>query len=164
MKKILILFLAIIPIVRASGQDIDFLKPLNFLSKDDYRKYENEVHLRSNYILNIPVSGDSSRMISLRVIRNWASGTPDYHLPVDQSILSLAKNNDDMIDLYIVSMTKWVLENKSDASSEEKLKLNSFLILLDYCADPGNKVRITKNIQSAIDAKNDGKLQEYLSQ
>ena len=117
----------------------------------------------ANYVLSVPVEDENSnRLITLQTIIKWMSGTPDYQFEIDESITNLFKKNDSVLGLYMASMTKFVLENRDKTGDKNEVKYNTYSILLDYCDNPVNKVKMTKELQKAIDKKKDGKLKEYL--
>ena len=89
-------------------------------------------------------------------------GTPNYVFELNRTIISMAKNNNNLLDIYMAAMTKFILENKELAENSDEITYQSFIIFLNYCANPGNKVPLTRKIQKAIDAKNNNRLRNYI--
>jgi hypothetical protein len=143
-------------------QNFNLIKYIQYNSDIDYRVFEKDVHECADYILNVPVSNDSNRDIAIQALVKWMRGTPDYVFELNNTILSIAKQNDKVLYIYMAAMAKFELENKSEADKPEEVTYQSFVIFLDYCANPGNKVTITRKIQKAIDAKNTNRLRSYL--
>ena len=163
MKRYLFFLFLLFPVIKSHSQDFTDLQSLEFKSNDDYKKYEHRVLDCSNYVLSVlSEDTDTNRILALQTIIKWMSGTPDYQFEIDESITSLIKKNESILGLYMASMTKFVLENKEKAAEKNEVKYNTYLILLDYCGNPTNNVKLTKELQKAIDKKNEGKLKEYL--
>jgi len=158
------LFFPIFFLILQSGlcQNFNIIKYIQYNSDIDYRVFENDIHECANYILNVPVSNDSNRDEAIQALIKWMRGTPDYVFELNNTILSIAKQNDKALNIYMAAMAKFVFENKSEADNPQEVTYHSFVIFLDYCANPGNKVTITRRIQKAIDAKNTNRLRSYL--
>lgn len=145
------------------GQNPDEWQALEFTSADDYRAHETKILECANFVMTMPAAASNpARQIAMGAIARWMSGTPDYSFTIDESIGKLMEKNEAVLSVYMASMTKFVLENKTQASNEPAVKLNSFEHLLNYCEDQNNKVPMTKDLKKAIDAKNKGKLKQYL--
>lgn len=163
MKINVILFLLLLSAFISRGQDYSSFQSLEFKSKDDYKQYEDKVLEMATYVLSVPIdNANKNRLIALQTIINWMSGTPDYQFGIDASIEPLMKKNDEIIGLYMASMTKYSLSNKEKASDPGAVKLNSFSMLLEYCEKESNGIRKFKELDKAITARNNGKLKEYL--
>lgn len=146
------------------AQDFEKIAGIEFKQKSDFKSYETEVLQCANYILQQPNDKDNvNRLLSLQTVIKWMSGTPDYTFAIDESIGAVMKKNDDVLGVYMAAMTKFVLENPDQAKDQSAVKLNAFAYLLDYCANPVNKIKQTKELEKAIEAKKDDKLKEYLS-
>ena len=102
------------------------------------------------------------RLHALQYIIRWMSGTPDYNFILDAKATKFAKNNDDLLGLYMAAMTKYVLENKAESKNENKIKLNALKIIINYAKDKENNVKINKDLKKAIEADENGNLEDYL--
>ncbi|MOA00187.1 hypothetical protein D3C78_1195370 [compost metagenome] len=103
-----------------------------------------------------------NRLVAAKAIINWISGTPDYKFEIDASIAKLSEKDNMVLALYMAALTKYVLENPSNAKDAALVKLNSYKILLNYCENKDNKVKQSKELKKLIEAKNHGKLEEAL--
>lgn len=156
----IILFLsAFLP---CASQDFSTLKYLTFNSDTEYRVYEKDVLACSDYILSVPAKEDSNRAVAVSVLIRWMRGTPDFYFQLDDWIISISKKDQYLLHIYMAAVTKFMLENREMAENPEEVSYQAYLIFLNYCANPANKVKISKKIQKAIDAKNQGILREYL--
>ena len=161
MRFILFAFL-LLPSIPGFSQDFNRLKLLQYTDDVDYRVFENDMLECADYILSVPVSGDSNRDIAVQALIRWMRGTPDYVFELNRPILAMAKEDHDILDIYMAAMTKSILEHKEIADDPEEVAYRAFTVFLNYCANPGNKVPITRRIQKAIDAKNKNRLRSYL--
>lgn len=168
MKKIAIVFCftlaGVVQLNNVIAQDFKKIVEIEYEKKEDYKPHEAEMLLCANYILQHPADKDNvDRLVALQAIIKWMSGTPDYKFSIDESITSLSKKNDDVLGIYMAALTKFVLENPDQSKNQSAIKLNAFTYLLDYCVQSSNKIKRTKEISKAIDAKNNNSLKEYLS-
>jgi hypothetical protein len=147
----------------ASAQNFSEWEAISFNKAEDYRKHEGTVLDISNYILNTPRKADDrNQVIAFRTLLKWMSGTPDYSFSLDNSLDDVMKNNEDVLGIYMASMTKYVLENKDKAKDAKAVKLNAFTTMLSYCEKEGNGIKQTKGMKKALEAKNKGELAQYL--
>ena len=132
--------------------------------KEDYDATADNAALQaSNFVLSTPLEKNNlDRLKSLQYIIKWMSGTPGYSFTLDGQATKFAKNNDDLLGLYMAAMTKYVLENKADAKDQNKIKLNAVKLIIAYAKDEKNKVKINSELKKAIEADNKGQLSEYL--
>jgi hypothetical protein len=144
----------------AYGQDGSF-SLLEFKTKADYKKFEPQVLQMAEFALNTPLNNDQNSSVVFANIVQWMSGTPDHHFVMDNSIIDLSKNNESVLRLYMAAATKAALKN--GVTDAKALKLSSFEILLDYCANKENGVKQNKEMKKALEAKSSGKLKEYLN-
>jgi hypothetical protein len=89
-------------------------------------------------------------------------GTPDYNFSLDDQATKFAKNSDELLGLYMAAMTKYVLENNADSKDQNKIKLNSVMLVVSYSRDPKNNVKLNKELKNLIKADDKGQLAEYL--
>lgn len=132
--------------------------------KEDFNATADNAALQaSDFLLSTPLEdGNIDRLKSLQYIILWMTGTPDYTFGIDEAATKLAKNNNDLLSLYMVAMTKYVLEHKADANDQDKIKLNALKLIIAYAKEDKNKVKITAELKKAIKAAEKGQLQEYL--
>lgn len=90
------------------------------------------------------------------------SGSPDYHFVLDEKAVRFAKKNTDLLALYMAAMTQFVLENKSDAEDQDKIKLHAVKMIVDYAKDEKNNVKLNAELKKAIKADENGELAKYV--
>lgn len=141
----------------------DQFADLPFETKSSFKQGEPEILKMTNYILENPGNdSDAKRLTALRNIIKWMSGTPDYMFSLDESLSAVMKKNDAVVGLYMTALAKTALEKPEISKDQNQMKLNAFTLLLNYCENPVNGVKQTKELKKAIEAKNSGQLNAYL--
>lgn len=163
MKKWCVMVVLAVAMVPAVAQDFDRLADLEPKTAEECKAAEPDVLAVASYVLSRPVAAMSNEYrVSMRLIITWMTNTPAYKFAIDGTIAKLAKDNEELFGLYMASMTKVVLENPAIAADTEGWKITSYKTLLDFCAQPANNIKMTKNLSKAINANQEGKLKEYL--
>lgn len=163
MKRYAILLTVCCITVSAFAQNPEVWQDLEFNNKEDYQTHEPTILECARFVLSVPAEmGNPARKSAMGAVSRWMSGTPDYQFGLDESIMKLTNKNEIVLSLYMAAMTRFALENKDKAKDENEMKLQSFTMLLDYCADANNKVMMTKELKKALKAKESGKLASYL--
>lgn len=142
--------------------DFDTVK----LKKDSDFKEANKYALEaSNYILSVPLDNNSLlRLDAIQFILKWMEGTPDFTFSLDSTIMDkVVKGNDDLLGVYMACMTKYCLENEANSKDNQMVKLNSIKLILDYCENPANNVKISKQLKKLSEANKKGELESELN-
>jgi hypothetical protein len=164
MKQLLFSILFFFTVGNVFSQDLPKYDEIKLETKEDFNETANNAALQAaNYLLSTPMESKSfDRLTSLQFILKWMTGSPDYSFTFDQQATKFAKNNDDLLGLYMAAMTKYVLENKTESKNQNKIKLNAVKLIIQYSKDTKNNVKINKELKKAIAAEENGKLEEYL--
>ena len=129
----------------------------------DYKAAETSATQAATYILSTPFEKDDlNRLKSLQFIIKWMSGTPDYSFTLDNVASKITKGNDDLLGIYMACMTQYCLENKESAKDAKLVKLNSIKLLLAYCENENNKMKMTKQLKKLSEANKKGELEKEL--
>jgi hypothetical protein len=116
----------------------------------------------STYLLSTPFEkNDLNRLKSLSFVIKWMSATPDYSFSLDEVATKLMKGND-LLGLYMAAMTKYCLENKDASTNQKLVKLNAITLVLNYCEDAKNNIKMTKQLSKLSEAKAKGELESSL--
>ena len=167
MKKILIRsFLAIVFTIYCSYQYAQSLPNIDLVPLDhanDYKKAEPFVLQSVTYILSIPYKKDNAEVNkSLQFISKWMRGTPDFSFVIDGTAAKITKNNNELLVIYLASMVKYSLENRTAAKDPKLVKLNSMSLMLDYCQNTNNNIKMNKQLLKLAEAREKGELEQYL--
>ena len=142
--------------------------PLNYdeirlENSSDYAAADSFALAASNFLLSTPFEKDSpDRLKSLQFIIKWMTGTPDYSFSLDNTASKILKDSDDLLGLYMACMTKFCLENKASSKDKKLIKLNSMKLLLAYCENPENNIKMTRQLKKISEANKKGELEKEL--
>lgn len=162
MKSLLTLLLSI-SLGSCFGQSLPNFDEIKLDQGSDYKSAEASVLQATNYILSTPYDkDDANRLKSLQFVLKWMSGTPDFSFALDDAIAKIIKGNDDLLGVYMACMTKYCLENKDSAKDAKLVKLNSVKLLLAYCENENNKMKMTKQLKRLSEANKKGELEKEL--
>lgn len=118
MNKISILILAVLMTLSANiGFSQDFNIPINpKLNKpDDYAKYEADIIKCVTWLETTPSDPKSEkRMLANRFLVTWINGAPNVTVMVHGFVMDLAKNQHEMLGVYMGGWTKYALEHPND--------------------------------------------------
>jgi hypothetical protein len=127
----------------------------------DYKAADPFVLQTATYLLTIPFKRDSpDRLNSLRFIGKWMGGTPDYSFVLTDVANKIGKDNNDILGLYMAAMAKYTLENKASSKDEKLVKLNALILLLNYCENKNNNIKMSKQLKKLSEAKEKGQLEQ----
>ncbi|WP_282035981.1 hypothetical protein [Saccharicrinis aurantiacus] len=156
MKHILLLFLFCVSATLVSAQ-FSYLNDVELESTADYSEYTETVYDCCDYLLLTPFSKkDSERVAATNFIERWVKGAPNSSYKVSENIQSLTDNRTELLGLYFTCIAKELVEGNADNSLQaEEKAITSFL---DYCTNPMNKLKLTKEIKELAQLNNAGEL------
>ncbi|MGV3696643.1 hypothetical protein [Flavobacterium sp.] len=131
------------------------------LKSDDDSRAANKYALEAaNYLLSTPYDkNDLQRAKSLQFMTRWMEATPDFSFYFDQTVTEkIVNGNDDLLGYYSAAMTKFSLENKDKAEDPGVVMVNSVKMLLAYCENPKNNLKMPSALQKLSDANKKGEL------
>ena len=129
----------------------------------DYKVAEPFVLQTSTYLLSVPFKRESpDRLSSLRFISKWMNGTPDYSFVFDQITDKIGKDNYDMLGIYMAALAKYTLENKLTSRDPKLARLNALILLLNYCENKDNNIKMSKHLKKLSEAREKGQLEQSL--
>lgn len=129
----------------------------------DYKAADPFVLQTATYLLATPIKKDSpDRLNALRFISKWMSGTPDHSFVFGGEDAGIYKDNNDVLGVYMAAMAKYTLENKEASKDAKLVKLNAITLLLNYCENKDNNIRMTKQLRKLAEAKAKGTLEQAI--
>lgn len=139
------------------------LESIRLEEKADYKAAEATATQTANYFLSVPyVKKEQNRVTAFRFLFKWMSGTPDYSFPIDKDVMDLIKGNEEILPYYMACMAKYGTENPQQAKDGKVLKLNALKLLLAYCEDEKNNLKMTKQLKKLSEANKNGDLGKEL--
>ncbi len=161
MKPFLTLLLALF-CYSSFAQSPDY-ESIKLGNKEECTAAEPSAIQACTYIFSTPFEkNDLARLNALAFIIKWMSATPDFSFTIDETAIKSMKGNDDLVGLYLAAMTKYSLENREAAKDKNKVKLNAVTLVLNYCEDEKNKMKMPKALKKLSEAKAKGELEKAL--
>ncbi len=128
----------------------------------DCKAAEPAVLVAANFILGKPLNDKDVKDPEAFVL-TWMTNT-EYSFMVDNKISKLEKGNKNLLFVYMSCQAKYLLENVDKAKDQNAIAVGAYSLLADYVSNAANGVKMNKDIQKLIDAKKNGKIQEWLDQ
>jgi hypothetical protein len=146
-----------------SAQTLPDFDQIKMEKTSDYKPAEPFVLQTSNYLLSIPFKKENKdRLNALRFISKWMNGTPDFSFSFTDMAEKIGKENYDLIGLYMAAMAKYTLENKAAAKDTKQVKLNAMILLINYCENKDNDIRMSKQLKKLSEARSKGELEKSM--
>lgn len=163
MKKYLTILL-VLACHFSSAQFIPDYDQIKLQHPSDYKHADKFALNAANYLLTTPFEKDNAiRTKTLQFLSKWMSGTPDYGFAMDAVSGKFMKGNNDLLGLYMAAMGKYRLENKSSADIN-MVRLHAIKILLAYCENPTNNLKMPKGLKKLSEANKKGELEKALAE
>lgn len=162
--RCLIALLLVFGLNNCFSQTLPDFESIKLKKKGDYKAAEPSVTQAVNYVLSTPfVKEERNRVNATAFIIKWMSGTPHYTFTLDEKVVgNLLEENPDLMGLYMACMIKYSFENKDAASQEKNVTLNALKLLLTYCDDKKNNIKMTEQLKKLSDANKKGSLEKEL--
>ena len=162
MKKLIIVFFTFW-ISYINAQTLTNFDLIKLEKATDYKAAEPFILQTATYLLSTPFKKDNTdRLNSLRFISKWMYGTTDYSFVFTDVMGKIGKDNNDLLGLYMAAMAKYTLENKVASKDAKLVKLNALTLLLNYCENKDNNIKMSKQLKKLSEAKEKGQLEQQL--
>ena len=162
MKKFLFVFCMLLAAV-SYGQTMPDFDLIKLEKNSDYKAAEPFALQTAVYLLSTPVEKKKdNRLKSLQFLVKWMSGTPDHSFVLDDATAKITRDNTDLFGLYVAGLVKYSVNNKSNTRDPKVVKLNAVISILDYCENPANNVKLTKQLKKLSEARAKGELEKEL--
>jgi len=163
MKKYLVILFAVL-CQFSYAQFVPDYDQIKLQHPTDYKQSEKFALNAANYLLTTPYEKENAiRNRTLQFLLKWMNGTPDYGFTMEGVSGKIIKGNNDLMALYMASMVKYSLDNKSSADLN-LVRLNAIKILLAYCENPANNIKMTKGLKKLSEANKKGELEKAVAE
>lgn len=164
MKAVFVFLVLLGAVSMGYGQSLPNYTTIALEDKEDYNAEAEAAALKAaNYLLESPVAKkDLYRLNSAAYLLKWMTGTPAYTFSLDDDLAKVWKSNDDILLVYMASMSKYVLEHPDQAKNAQDVKLHAFKLLIDYVKVPKNNIKVNGELKKLVEAGNKGELETYL--
>ena len=152
MRKINLLLASFLFVFAVHAQNVPDVSSIKLDTKSDYNAQANDAALKvSVYLLTTPVEKNNAARLSAETyLIKWMRGTPRFSFTLDEDAAELANRNYDLFMVFMADMAKYVLENPSDATNMQKIKLNGVKTLIEYSRNPKNNVNLDGELMRTI--------------
>ena len=162
-RKIFFITLLCFACAHVHAQSIPNLDIIKLDHAPDFKAAEPFALQTSIYLLTTPFDKENKdRVKGLQFLIRWMSGTPDHSFIIDNVESKVAKGDDDILSLYLAALTRYTLENKDAAKDNKTLTLHAVILLLDYCENKANNIKMPKQLKKLSEARTRGELEKAL--
>lgn len=163
-KIILFLFLFFSTVIYSYAQEFPNLKNIKLNKKSHFKSAEPEVIKLVNYLFETPIdTKNHSRKEAGEFLIKWMNGTPDYIFVLEDKETVYFNTDADLMLIYMASLTKFMLENKSE-KNQNAIILGAMKLALTYLNQQENKKKWSALLWQLNDANLHGKLTTFLNQ
>ncbi len=159
--KILIAGLTISLTMNLSAQDFSKLNEIKLTDSLSCSLAQKNVIECCDYLLANPCSENLPSLNAMKFLIDWMGATPDYYFSFEDNVYKAVKSEMYLTGRYYASLAKTAIEDDYKANCLD-LQMKAITVLLDYCEQPKNNVKINNKIQKYIDAKRNNTLKELL--
>ena len=144
MRKTILVLATFIVVIAARSQELPDISSIKLDNKEDFNSNANTAALKvSVYLITTPLEkNNANRDLAEGYLIKWMKGTPEFYFSLDEDAAKLAKKDNQLFLVLMAAMTKYVLENPSQAGDAEKVKSNSVKTLIEYTNNPKNNVNL----------------------
>lgn len=163
-KIILFLLLFFSTIIYSYAQEFPNLKQIKLNKKSHFKSAEPEVIKLVNYLFETPIDAKNhSRKEAGEFLIKWMNGTPDYTFILQDTETVYFNTDANLMLIYMASLTKYMLENKSE-KDQKVIVLGAMKLALSYLNQQENKKTWSALLWQLNDANLHGKLNAFLNQ
>lgn len=165
MRKIsLFLLLFFSTIISSYSQEFPNLKYIKLNKKAHFKTAEPEVLKLVNYLFETPIDTKNAyRKEAGEFLIKWMNGTRDYYFVLEDKETVYFNTDADLMLMYMTSLTKFMLENKTE-KDQKTIVLGSMQLALSYLNKQENKKTWSALLWQLNDANLHGKLSAFLNQ
>ena len=149
MKKTLIL-LTLFMCTNILAQDFSTLEKYELKSEESYVQAEPKVLECANYLFSHPAKeNEKNRLDAAQFVLRWMEGAL-YIFKIDDRVTALVGDNQDLFILYLVGISKVVVENGTTQLSDTEVHDKTAALLAAYCKNESNGLKPTKGLKKLM--------------
>lgn len=162
MKYLAITTMALILSSAMYSQNFSYVKEIE-LNTDAQLKFAEEDVLECCYYLVAARynKNDEQRVLATSFVTRWVNVQFNVETLLDEKIKQVVKERDELNDLFWIYYALRYIENEGDIGKDE-LTEAALTGVIDFCENPVNKIRLTKDLKHLKQAMEDGELAAYL--
>lgn len=161
MKHVLIVLIALVLVISAQAQDFSYLNDIELNSKEQLKEAEEYVLDCCYYITATRYDKkDVQRTMATSFVTSWLSKSKDLSSVLNEDIVLMTEERIDLEGLYLGCYALNIIENSG--ATQKDIEGGALVALLDYCNNPINKVKLTKELKRLVEVYEEGQLEAYL--
>lgn len=164
MLTVLLLLLSSRFLVAQTLPDFDLIK-LDVPA--DYKKAAPFALQTANFFMIVPYKDtekDKERSKAIDFLAKWVNGMHEYPFSFTDIQKKITKSDIGLLQMYLAAMIKSAVTNKEAAKDGSILKLNAISLLISYCENKGNNLKMNKKLKQLAEAKAKGELATALEE
>ena len=163
-KIILFLLLFFYTIINSYAQEFPNIKHIKLNKKSHFKNTEPVVLKLVDYLFETPIDPKNyARREAGEFLIKWMNGTSDYVFVLDDKETVYFNTDADLMLMYMTSLTKFMLENKSE-KDQKAIVLGTMKLVLPYLNKQEDKKTWSALLWQLNDANLNDKLPEFLNQ
>jgi len=139
MNKILVLLAAIL-LLNAHGltaQTFEVPQNYQFTEKSDYTRHNDDIVKCVNWLETAPIKGNDARIKDAGAfLMQWATGTPDFTISIDERYLKFVENNPQLLLYYIAGFSRYSIQHPTDKDTTHRMIAGLKLVKKIFKANP----------------------------
>jgi len=156
----LILFIFISLTIKA--QYYSELKEIDLSTSENCKRAETKVIECCEYLFSVPCEENLMSLNAILFLIDWMGATPDYLFGHNMNFYKVIKSKELVAGRYYAAMVMTAIQENMD-NNDDNFQLNAISKFLEYCENPGSKIKINKKLKKFIEAKKNNSLKEIIT-
>jgi hypothetical protein len=164
MKQLFIyVFLLLTGTTFSQEMDLGYLTTIELEDSLDCKKAEPKALAAAEYVLSHPAKKDYNISCCSIFLIKWMEKTSDYTFTLGGGVGDAVLKDDDLFPVYLAAQVQTSIEDRIENGDDIDYQVKYTTLLLNYCENKENKVKINSKLKKFIEAKNNGTLKEMLA-
>ena len=146
------------------SQDFSYVKEIELNNIDQLKEAEEDVLECCYYLVAARYDkNDEQRELATQFVYKWVDGQFNAKSLLNEKITVITEERVELNELFLIYYALRYIENEGDI---DKDKLNEVALggVIDFCENPINKIKLTKELKNLKQIIEDGKLSAYLQE
>ncbi len=162
MKHLVTTVIALLVATLMYAQDFSYVKEVELNNTDQIKDAEEDVLECCYYLVAARYDKkDTQRIYATNFVSRWLSASFDEEKVLNEKISVITEGREELNNLYLIYYALNYIENEGQVSSDE-LREAAFAGLIEFCDNPINKIKLTKELKGLKQVIEEGKLSAYL--
>nr|WP_319399666.1 hypothetical protein [uncultured Carboxylicivirga sp.] len=163
MKHLMITMIALLMASGLYSQDFSYLNEIELNNMDQLQKAEDDVLECCYYLVAARYNkNDDQRILATDFVIKWVGGMFTEPI-VSEKIKEVTEERQELTDLYFAYYALRYIENEGEMSTDELVQ-KALKGVIDFCENPVNKIKLTKELKNVKELIDAGTLSAYLQE